>query len=42
MWVMMIWSHLPRRMEEDGAIRRSIEVPGNTWYVDKVVRSLVG
>ena len=39
--VVMIWSHLPRRMEEDGAICGPIEMPGGAWYVDKVVRGLV-
>ena len=36
----MIWSHLPRRMEENGAVRCPIEVPSSTWYVDKVIRGL--
>ena len=39
---MMIWSHLSRRMEEDGAISCPFEVPDSAWNVDKVVRSLIG
>jgi hypothetical protein len=37
---MMIWSHLPRGVEEDGAVC-PIEMPGGTRYVDKVVCSLI-
>jgi hypothetical protein len=37
----MIWSHLPRRVKEDSVVGRPVDVPGGTWYVNKVVRCLV-
>ena len=40
--VVMIWSHLPSRVKENGAVCGPIEMPSGTWYVDKVVRGLVG
>ena len=38
----MIWSHLPCRMEENGAVRCPVEMPSSTWYVNKVVHGLIG
>ena len=39
--VVMIWSYLPCRVKENGTIRCPVEMPSGTWYVDKVVHSLV-
>ena len=39
--VVMIWSHLPGGVKENGAVCGPIEMPSGTWYVDEVVRSLV-
>ena len=39
--VVMIWSHLPSRVKENGAVRCPVNMPSGTWYVDEVVRSLV-
>ena len=40
--VVMIWSHLPHWMKENGTICCPVDMPSGTWYVDKVVYSLVG
>ena len=40
--VVMIWSYLPRRVKENRAVCGPIEMPSGAWYVDKVVRGLVG
>ena len=39
--VVMIWSHLPRGVKENGAVCGPIEMPSGAWYVDEVVRGLV-
>jgi hypothetical protein len=38
---MMIWSHLPYRMKEDGVVSSLIEVPSGIGYVDEVVHSTI-
>ena len=41
MWVMVIWSHLPHGVEENGTVSCPIEVSSGTGYVDKVVGNTI-
>jgi hypothetical protein len=41
MLVMVIWSHLPHGMKENGTVSCSVEVPSGTGYVDKVVDNTI-